>query len=91
MKPVYKCEYCDKMGIEEEIREHEKDCFKNFNNKNCMTCKHCKTDGIKRMECICGIEIPEGKQFLHCDKHEKGKPEVVGFMNVFMNALGGFE
>ena len=26
MKPVFKCDYCSKMGTEEEIREHEFNC-----------------------------------------------------------------
>lgn len=89
MKPIYRCEYCDHMGTEDEVREHEKECLKNFNNKGCLTCKHCKTDGLKHMECFYGEEIPEGKQFLHCDKHENGKPEIVGFMGAFMNVFGG--
>ena len=89
MKLVYRCEYCDHMGTEDEVREHEIKCIKNFNNKNCMTCKHCKTDGIKSLECNFGVSIPEGQQFLHCERHETGKPEVVGFMNVFSNIFGG--
>ena len=87
MKPIYRCEYCDHMGTEDEVQEHEKECLKNFNNKGCLTCKHCKTDGIKKMECFYGKEIPEGNQFIHCDKHENGRPEVVGFMGILLNAF----
>jgi hypothetical protein len=77
------------VGTEDEVREHEEKCYKNFNNKGCTTCKHCKTDGLKSAKCDCGIEIPEGQQFLHCEKHETGKPEVVGFMNTIMGMFGG--
>lgn len=87
MKQVYRCEYCDHMGTKDEVQDHEKECLKNFNNKGCLTCKHCKTDGIKKMECFYGKEIPEGNQFIHCDKHENGRPEVVGFMGILMNAF----
>lgn len=89
MKLVYRCEYCDHMGTEDEVREHEANCYKNFNNKGCVTCKHCKTDGLRSMECEYGVEIPEGQQFLHCAKHEIGKPEVVGFMGTIMDMFGG--
>ena len=87
MKAVYRCDYCDKMGTEEEIKAHEEVCDRNFNNKGCMTCKNCKTDGILQLQCGKGKEIPEGKQFLHCDDHEHGEPELVGFMNMFVNVL----
>ena len=40
MKPVFKCDYCDKMGTEEEIREHEEKCTENYDKKSCYTCKH---------------------------------------------------
>ena len=37
MKAIYRCEYCDVTGTEEEIREHEEGCFKNYNKKSCLT------------------------------------------------------
>lgn len=27
MKPVYRCEYCDHMGTEDEVRAHEKSVY----------------------------------------------------------------
>ena len=40
MKPVFKCDYCSKMGTEEEIREHEPKCFDNYDRRSCFTCIH---------------------------------------------------
>ena len=85
MKPVYKCDYCDHMGTEDDVKMHEAACDYNFNNKGCMTCKNCKTDGIQQLQCSKGKEIPKGKQFLHCEDYEHGEPELVGIMNMFMN------
>ena len=83
MKPIYRCEYCDVTGTEEEIREHEEECIKNYNKKSCLTCKHCKTDGIKKVECKQGKEIPEGQMVERCPIHEVGDIEVTGFMSMF--------
>lgn len=87
MKQIYRCEYCDVTGTEEEIREHEEKCFKNYNLKGCYTCKHCSTDGFKMVKCKQGIEIPEEKYVKGCSKHEVGEIEVTGFMGVFMDAF----
>ena len=87
MKPIYRCEYCDFTGIEEDVLKHEETCNKNYNLKSCLTCKHCSTDGIKNMKCNQGKEIPEGKMFEKCLMHEKGTPEITGFMKVFSEAF----
>ena len=83
MKLIYRCEYCDFTGIEEDVLKHEETCNKNYNLKSCLTCKHCSTDGIKKMECKQGKEIPEGKMFERCPLHEKGTPEITGVMKMF--------
>ena len=31
MKPVFKCEYCNFIGTEEEVIKHEDDCSSNYN------------------------------------------------------------
>jgi hypothetical protein len=80
MKPIYRCEYCDVTGTEEEIREHEENCVKNYNKKGCLTCKHCSTDGLKTVKCKKSIEIPEGKMIEKCIMYEVGDIEVIGFM-----------
>lgn len=87
MKPIYRCEYCDVTGIEEEVYEHEKECPKNYNLKNCLTCKHCWTDGFRMVGCKKGKEIPEGKMMERCPDHEVGEIEVRGFMSAFMDAF----
>lgn len=87
MKPIYRCEYCDFTDIEEEVQKHEAGCPKNYNRKNCWTCKHCWTDGIKTIGCNKGKEIPEGKMYTYCETHEIGEPEVKGFMGAFMDAF----
>ena len=89
MKPVFRCDYCDKIGTEEEMKAHEAECSKNFNNKGCLTCKHCKMDTLATMTCVYGKEIPEGKQWLHCARHEKGEPEVIGTAKVLADLFGG--
>ena len=33
MKPIYRCEYCDFTGIEEDVLKHEETCNKNYNLK----------------------------------------------------------
>ena len=87
MKPIYRCEYCDVTGTEEEIRKHEEECIKNYNKKSCLTCKHCSTDGFKKIECKKGKEILEEKMYTNCSSHEVGEPEVTGFMGAFMDAF----
>lgn len=83
MKPIYRCEYCDVTGTEEEILEHEEECVQNYNKKSCLTCKYCSTDGFRQVKCKNGKEIPEGKIVERCPMHEIGEIEVVGFMNAF--------
>ena len=31
MKPLFMCEYCDKIGVAEEIEIHEETCIYNYN------------------------------------------------------------
>ena len=37
MKPVFKCDYCQFMGTEEEVSEHEPKCFDNYDRRSCYT------------------------------------------------------
>ena len=74
MKPVFKCEYCSKMGTEEEIREHESSCSENYNKKSCPTCKHGKIkikNGDVWFECSLGKEIPQGCMIEFCPSYER--------------------
>ncbi len=74
MKPVFKCDYCSKMGTEEEIREHEPKCFDNYDRRSCYTCIHKTTKSKDKQwfyECKIGKEIPEGKFFEFCESYER--------------------
>ena len=83
MKPVYRCDYCDVTGTEEEILKHEAECIKNPHNRGCFSCKHCETDGFKNVACKQGREIPDGKYVERCHLYEFGEPEVTGVMSLF--------
>lgn len=91
MKPAFKCDYCSKMGTEEEIREHEPKCFDNYDRRSCYTCKHKTLKSVVKncccYECKVGVEIPEGKLIEFCGSYErKEKPDTVA--NLFGNLFG---
>lgn len=90
MKPVFKCDYCSKMGTEEEIREHEPVCTDNYDRKSCYTCIHKRIkskDGKWFYECEADCEIPEGKIFEFCHSYgRKERPETLE--NLFDNFFG---
>lgn len=69
MKPIFRCEYCDKMGVEEEIAPHEETCMHNYNKKSCYTCKYAENK-ITKFNCTFGKSIPEGKIFEFCDFYD---------------------
>lgn len=92
MKPVFKCDYCSKMGTEEEIKEHELECFDNYDRKSCYTCEHKKfvrvgdinKNGALVYECKLGKEITEGKIFEFCPQYERKEDN-----HIFTNLFGG--
>ncbi|MDD5980165.1 MAG: hypothetical protein PUC23_03535 [bacterium] len=87
MKPVFKCDYCSKMGTEEEIREHEEKCPDNYDKKDCNTCIHRKINMKKEWyECQAGKEIPKGKVYVFCDKYER-KIKTNEVSDLFSNLL----
>lgn len=86
MKPVFKCDYCDFIGTEPEVKRHEVECPENYTRRNCFTCKHRGYKGIN-FTCDCGIEIPEGKMREFCAKYERGKP--ADPLNDFMGLMFG--
>lgn len=74
MKPVFRCDYCSKMGTEEEIREHEPICTDNYDRKSCHTCanrKFAMKDGKYNYECEADIDIPEGKMYEFCNLYKR--------------------
>ena len=72
MKPVFKCDYCDFMGTESEVKKHEVECPENYTKRSCFTCKNRRYKGLN-FECSVGIDIPEGKVCEFCPKYERGK------------------
>ena len=83
MKPLYRCEYCDFTGTEEEVKEHEATCIKNYNLKGCLTCMNCNTDGFSSITCMAGRDIPEGHMYKDCSDYKQGEVKVTGFMSMF--------
>lgn len=95
MKPVFKCDYCSKMGTEEEIREHEPKCIENYDRKSCYTCVHRKISCIHNIkennktfvyECKADKEIPKGNIIEFCSQYERKEMpnDLVGlFGNLF--------
>lgn len=86
MKVLYKCDYCEKTGTEEEILAHEKECINNPNNKTCITCASatalvsCKDYDLKSLvnfTCKKGIELPEGGIMAkNCELYEKREGKI---------------
>ena len=69
MKALYRCEYCNKQGVAEEIEKHEAECYYNPAHRSCITCKHGTMHFIS-YTCALGTEIPKGKFVHHCSKYE---------------------
>lgn len=88
MKPVFKCDYCSKMGTEEEIREHEPKCFDNYDRRSCFTCTHKAFKG-HNYECKVGVEIPEGKLIEFCKSYERKEKNPL-LNDLFGNMFGGY-
>ena len=74
MKPVFKCDYCSKIGTEEEIREHEPDTIDYFSMSIFYACRYDNFfyhNYLCTQECKIGKEIPEGKLFEFCSSYER--------------------
>lgn len=93
MKPLFRCEYCDKIGVEDEIAKHEQECLNNYSKRSCYTCKHAENK-ITKFVCKCEKEIPEGKIFEFCSSYEWDEKDhitrnPVPFNNLFGGAFFG--
>lgn len=88
MKPVYKCDYCDFMGIEEDVLKHEPTCVDNYDRKSCFTCSNREMKGF-RFKCTCGIEIPEGKIYEFCGKYDRKEKTEHELCDIFSGMFGG--
>lgn len=89
MKQVFKCDYCSKMGTEEEIREHEVNCTDNYDRRSCYTCIYKTTtfkDNQVCYECKNGKEIPQGKFIEFCSSYERNEKG----NNPLSDLFGGF-
>lgn len=67
MKPLYQCDYCDKIGTEEVIAQHELNCICNYNRKSCFTCKNAGPLGTTNIGCRAGKVIEKGRVYENCD------------------------
>ena len=74
MKPVFKCDYCDFMGTEDETKAHELKCTENYDRRSCHICEYRKLKGLISYECTNGRELPEGKIYEFCGKYKR-KPK----------------
>jgi hypothetical protein len=85
MKQLFRCEYCDEIGTEEEIREHEETCLWNYTKRTCYTCKHMENLFTKVKCKLDETKIPEGKYIEQCacwefneKDHTKKTPNIFG-------------
>lgn len=82
MKQAYICDFCGKVGTEEEILQHEKECIKNPALKRCITCKHCYDLGysvsygfdVISSALKCTITNNGVSELSTCDNYENGEP-----------------
>jgi hypothetical protein len=91
MKQVYRCEYCDYMGTEDEVREHEIKCYWNYDRKSCWTCKHRDPNSLMRFKCLLGTEIADGCLIEFCGKYERDddRKHSKTSSNIFRGFFGG--
>lgn len=91
MKPIFRCEYCNFTGTEEEILKHEDECFDNYTKRSCWSCQHRCLKSLTEIKCGVGQDIPSGQIMQFCPKYErKEKPDYgSGLNNIFGNMFGG--
>lgn len=89
MKPIFRCEYCDKMGVEEEIAKHEAECIHNHTRRSCMTCKHYEMQNFNQVKCNCMQEVPKGCIIEHCSKYEWDEKDHTTRNPIASNSLFG--
>ena len=86
MKPVFKCDYCEFMGTEEDVKKHELICSDNYDRQSCYTClyKNLKSkDGNLFYECKDGKKIPEGKIIEFCSNYKRKEKTNDNFSAMF--------
>lgn len=96
MKIVYKCDWCDQTGTEDEILEHEKTCIHNKTLHSCFTCGNCKHKSLLEFCCKAGKQIPKGSYFEQCKTWTDGKLEpmktdaISDLLNVLLGAKNDY-
>ena len=73
------------MGTEDEVKEHELKCYKNYDRQSCYTCdyKYAEHSGYI---CKAGKTIPENSVIEFCDKYKR-KQKSESMLADIMNAL----
>ena len=91
MKPVFKCDYCNFMGTELEVKKHEPKCTENYTRRNCWTCQYRCIQDLHHLKCDVGREIPEDSIIEFCPQYRrKEKADWNGkFNDIFSSMLGG--
>ena len=89
MKPVFKCDYCNFMDIENKVKEHELICMDNYDRKSCYTCIHKRLKTMTQFGCNRGKEIPEGHILEFCEKYERKEKKDYDLGSIFGDLLGG--
>lgn len=98
MKPIFKCEYCNFMGDEDQVREHEPTCLENYDKKSCNTCVYKQTHvehniGSNKINpyytCEKAIEIPKGQLWEFCESYERKEKIKYDMNGIFGNLFGG--
>lgn len=91
MKPVFKCDYCDFMGTEKAVKEHEPKCTENYTRRSCLTCKHAEQIWLlaNKVTCKLGKEVPNGKMYEFCPSYEKRATDKDDLGNIFSGLFGG--
>jgi hypothetical protein len=89
MKQVFKCDYCNFIGDEEQVKTHEPVCMDNYDRKSCYTCTNRNLKSLTQFGCDCGKEIPEGHIFEFCDKYEQKEKRDYYLSNIFGDLFGG--
>ena len=88
MRPIFKCEYCNFIGTEEEVVKHEETCVNNYDKRSCMTCEHREFKNMYQYKCACGKEIPVGQIYENCDQYSRGK-DLYQMLNDSVHGLFG--
>lgn len=72
MKQAFICDYCNFIGTEKAVKEHEPKCMENYTRRSCYTCKHADAAWFLNIaRCKLGKEIPHGKIYEFCPSYER--------------------